>query len=208
MQDIVLVGGGGHCKSCIDVIESTAQYRIVGILDRQKQLGTNICGYPIIGSDTELARFQHYAFLVSVGQIKSVKPRLNLYNKIVEQGSLIPIIISSRAHVSQYAKVNEGTIVMHDVNVNAAAEIGVNCIINTKANIEHDAIIGDHCHISTGVMVNGNCQVGNNCFIGSGSVVSSQTRISDNVIIGAGSVVVKDILTPGTYVGNPTKRLM
>jgi hypothetical protein len=31
MDDIVLIGGGGHCKSVIDVIEQQGEYKIVGI---------------------------------------------------------------------------------------------------------------------------------------------------------------------------------
>jgi acetyltransferase-like isoleucine patch superfamily enzyme len=33
-------------------------------------------------------------------------------------------------------------------------------------------------------------------------------RIADDVVIGAGSVVTKDITTPGTYAGNPARRLL
>ena len=33
MKKIILIGGGGHCKSCIDVIEQEGKYRIAGIVD-------------------------------------------------------------------------------------------------------------------------------------------------------------------------------
>jgi len=33
MKPIILIGGGGHCLSCIDVIEQTGLYQIIGILD-------------------------------------------------------------------------------------------------------------------------------------------------------------------------------
>ena len=36
MNNIVLIGGGGHCKSVIDVIEQDGQFNIEGILDRIK----------------------------------------------------------------------------------------------------------------------------------------------------------------------------
>ena len=29
MRDIILIGGGGHCKSCIYVIEMTNKYNII-----------------------------------------------------------------------------------------------------------------------------------------------------------------------------------
>jgi len=31
--NIILLGAGGHCKSCIDVIEAEGKFTIVGILD-------------------------------------------------------------------------------------------------------------------------------------------------------------------------------
>ena len=35
MDEILLVGGGGHCKSVIDVIEQEDNYTLVGIVDNQ-----------------------------------------------------------------------------------------------------------------------------------------------------------------------------
>ena len=34
MKEIILIGGGGHCKSVIDVIELEGQFLIGGIVDR------------------------------------------------------------------------------------------------------------------------------------------------------------------------------
>ena len=54
MENIVLVGGGGHCKSVIDVVEQTKKYEILGIIDRPENLGKEILGYKIIGTDDDL----------------------------------------------------------------------------------------------------------------------------------------------------------
>lgn len=40
MRPLILIGGGGHCKSVIDVAES-AGYTILGILDMPEMLGTS-----------------------------------------------------------------------------------------------------------------------------------------------------------------------
>jgi len=53
-QSIILIGGGGHCKSCIDVIEATNQFVIKGILDITQKLGEKILGYPIIGTNNDI----------------------------------------------------------------------------------------------------------------------------------------------------------
>ena len=37
-QDIIIIGGGGHAKACIDIIESTGLYNILGYVDREETL--------------------------------------------------------------------------------------------------------------------------------------------------------------------------
>lgn len=204
-KPLILIGGGGHCKSVIDVTES-AGYTILGILDRNIPEGTTVLGYPVLGNDDKIAPYIDKAeFLVTVGQIKSPAIRIRLNKMVEEAGGKLATVIASTAHVSKYAKIGEGSVVMHQAVVNADAHIGKGCIINTFANIEHDVIIGDFCHISTGAMVNGEVKVGSNSFIGSQSVVCQCVAICDNAVVGAGSVVNKEITKSGLYFGNPAK---
>ena len=42
MKNIILVGGGGHCRSVIDVIEQEGRYKISGIIDKPSLLGSKI----------------------------------------------------------------------------------------------------------------------------------------------------------------------
>ena len=51
MKKIILVGGGGHCKSVIDVIEQEGKFKIAGIIDRPNLLGSKILGYKFIGCE-------------------------------------------------------------------------------------------------------------------------------------------------------------
>ena len=55
-QPIILIGGGGHCISCIDVVEKTDQYEILGILDVKAKVGTKIGKYEVIGTDDEIPK--------------------------------------------------------------------------------------------------------------------------------------------------------
>ena len=36
MRNIVLLGAGGHFKSCIEIIENLEKYKIKGIIDKTK----------------------------------------------------------------------------------------------------------------------------------------------------------------------------
>ncbi len=202
-KNLILVGGGGHCKSVIDVAES-AGFHIKGILDIPENVGRDVLGYPIIGADDQIKDYvDGFVFLVTVGHIKDAALRIRLHQKIAEAGGRLATIVASTAHVSRYAHLGEGTVVMHHAMVNADAEIGRGCIINTFANIEHDAKIGDYCHISTGAMVNGNCIVGSETFLGSQSVMVNGIEITDGCVIGAGSLVRKSLTLKGMYSGNP-----
>lgn len=203
-RPLILIGGGGHCKSVIEVAES-AGYEIKGILDMPDEVGKEVLpGHKVIGTDDDMPQYVDKAeFVITVGFIKNPALRIKLYNKVKEAGGRLATIIASTAHVSKYAELGEGTVIMHHAFVNAGAKIGDNCIINTFVNIEHDAEVGNQCHISTGTMVNGECKIGENCFIGSQSVCANCIEIASDIIIGAGSVVRKSIRVKGIYAGNP-----
>ena len=202
-KNLILVGGGAHCKSVIEVAES-AGYTILGIVDRPEELGKLVLDYKVIGVDDDIPQYVEKAeFVITVGFIKNPALRIKLYNKVKEAGGKLATIVASTAHVSKYATLGEGTVVMHQAFVNAGAQIGNNVILNTFTNIEHDAVVGDQCHISTGTMVNGDCKIGQNVFVGSQSVLANGIEVGDNIIIGAGSVVRKSISQKGIYVGNP-----
>ena len=202
-KNLILVGGGGHCKSVIEVAESCG-YNILGILDHPSEMGKEISGYKVIGNDDDMAQYVDKAqFVITVGSIKDPSLRKRLHDKVREASGTLATLIASTAYVSKHATIGEGTVVMHFAMVNADAKIGTGCIINTHSNIEHDAIVGDYCHISTGAMVNGNCVVGNDVFLGSQSVMANGTSICDGCVIGAGSLVRKSFRVKGIYSGNP-----
>jgi len=195
MNKIILIGSGGHARSCIDVINHTGLFEIAGLVEKNTEKNIDNLGYPIIGTDQdlELLRKKFKFALVTVGQIHSAEIRIKLYQKLLDLNYQLPSIISPRSYLSPYSKIDSGTIIMHDVIVNANVNIGKNCIINNKVLIEHDAIVGNHCHISTGAIVNGEVKVGSESFLGSGSVTKQCISIGNKVLIGAGVVIKKDI---------------
>ena len=191
MKPLILVGGGGHCKSVIDAAES-AGYTILGVLDQPEKVGQDILNYKYIGTDDDIPNYVDKAeFVITVGQIKSSSIRHKIAERVAKAGGNLATVVASDAYVSKYATIGEGTVVLHKAFVNAGARVGNNCIINTMVNIEHDAQIGDFCHISTGTMVNGETKIGHDTFVGSGSTLYNCIKIADNSIIPAGSVVRK-----------------
>ncbi len=192
---IILVGAGGHCRSCIDVIEQEDRFEIMGIVDKAKQDESSaVMGYPLIGTDDDLQvlRKECDNALVTVGQIKSPTVRIRLYERLKELGFELPRIVSPLAYVSRHTEIGEGTVVMHRATVNAGAMVGSNCILNTCSLVEHDASIGNHVHLSTGAVVNGDSSVGSRSFIGSGATVVHGITLPEQSFVRAGQLVVSE----------------
>lgn len=206
-RPLILIGGGGHCKAVIEATES-ADFTIKGILDLPSELGKKNLGYEVIGNDDDISRYiDECDFIVTLGFIKNALLRNKIHAFIEAAGGKLATVIASTAHVSKYATLGAGTVVLHGAMINAGVHIGKGCIINTLANIDHDAEIGNYCHISTGAMINGNCMVGESTFLGSGSIMVNATSIPANSVFAAGCVVTKSQTEEGTYVGVPARRI-
>ena len=190
-EKLLLLGGGGHCKSVIDVIEQEGRYEIVGIIDKKEKVGQKVLDYKIIATDEDLPLLvkDYKNILITVGQVGTGEKRKSLFEKCKTLEFNFPVIISPYAYVSKHSKIGEGTVVMHNVIINASTKIGKNCIINTAAIIEHDVIVENHCHISTGAILNGAVFVEEGSFIGSNATTKQGIKIFKNSFIKAGSLI-------------------
>ena len=192
-KNLIVFGAGGHFTSCLDVIMSTKKYKILFVIDKKNI--TKKHGFKILN-----IRFNYKKLLkkcknafVAIGHIKNNTSRKKIINDLMKNGFNLPTIISPLAHVSKYAKIGQGNIIMHGSIINAGSKIGQNNIINSKALIEHDVEIGDHCHISTGAIINGNCKIGNDTFVGSRSVIKHGINIKNGCLIGMGAIIKNNI---------------
>lgn len=204
MRSLLLLGGGDHCRACIDVIEAGSTYRIAGIVQQPSDGIKAVQGYPVVGVDDDLPRLlaEIPRALVVTGQIKTAATRIRLYETVKSYAGTLPVITSPMAYCSPRASLGEGTILMHGSIVNTNAAIGENCIINSLALIEHDSEIEAHCHISTGARINGGVHVGEGSFIGSGAIVKEGVKIGQNVVVGAGQIILRDVPAATIIRGN------
>ena len=193
-EPLLLLGAGGHARSCIDVIEEEGRFAIAGLVGLREEVGTKVLGYAVLGHDADLPALlgEYRNALVTIGQIKSPDLRTRLFDEARKSGCEFPVIVSPLAHVSRHATVGVGTIVMHGAIVNAAAAVGRNCIINSHALVEHDAVVEDHCHISTSAAVNSGVRVSTGTFVGSNSSVRQSVTIGERSVIGMGERVLRD----------------
>lgn len=199
---LVLVGGGGHCRSVIDMLEC-AQSPIAGIVHGADCAMEAVLGYPALGDDAALpqVRQRYGQALVTVGHIANAALRQKLYAALLALDFTLPLCVSPLACVSAHAHCGQGTVVMHHALVNAAVRIGNNCIINSKALVEHDCRIGDHCHIAVGAILCGQVCVRDGVFVGAGAVVRAGVTLGEGAVIGCGTTVLHDVAAHTVYTG-------
>jgi sugar O-acyltransferase (sialic acid O-acetyltransferase NeuD family) len=201
---VLLIGAGGHATSCIEAIEAENKKEIVGLIGTPEEIGKKLLGYEVLGSEKDFVALLELTtnLILGIGQIKSPNLRIEIKEKFIKNGFTFESVISPTAQISKHAVIGSGTVIMHDVVINAGVKIGDYSIINTGSIIEHDSRIGDFAHISTGVISNGKTSIGNNTFVGSGTIIMEQIKIGDNCIIGMGQHVRHDLSDNSKYVGN------
>lgn len=206
MSKLVLVGGGGHCKSVIDTAKRMNCFEEIVITDPNIKQGTQILGCVVVGTDDCLEELYQQGFefsFVTVGSVKINPLREKIAEKVAELGYKFPIIRDPSAIVANSAIIGEGTFIGKNAIVNAEAKVGRHCIINTGAIIEHECVVGDFVHISVGATLCGEVKIGKNCMIGSRSTVIQCLNVGNNCVVGAGAVVIRNLPDDSTAMGVP-----
>jgi len=119
--------------------------------------------------------------------------------------------------------LGDGVFVGPFVEIQNNVSIGARTRIQSHAFICELVSIGEDCFVSHGAMfindpfkIGGPARgdktqwapttIGNRVSIGTNATVMP-VSICDDVVVGAGSVVTKDITEPGTYAGNPARKI-
>ena len=211
MHSVILIGGSGHAKAIIEIIEMSKEYHIVGITDNNSVKRANIVsGVSIIDNDENLQTYFGNGIkraFITLGSVGDIKPRVRLYNMLNEIGFELINVIHPSAIIADSLTMGTGNALMAGSIINAYTTLGNNCIINTGTIVEHDCIIEDHVHISTGAKLAGNVKVKEGTHIGIGAIVKQGVTIGRQVIVGAGAVVLGDIPDNIVCAGIPARKI-
>ena len=129
MEEIILIGGGGHALSVADAIISGKRYKIIGYTD----VSDTHISMRYLGTDDVLEGLHEQGILnavITVGYLGKSSIRDRLYDIAKQAGFQLPAIIDPSAVVSDSADVGEGVFIGKRAVVNVGARIDRMCIIN------------------------------------------------------------------------------
>jgi len=193
-KPLLIIGSGGHFKSCLDVIEESKIFYVYGLISKRDKIGNKICGYKVLSQTDDYDKFYKLGIrsaFIAVGQIKNSNKRIKIYYNLKKSNFNLPSFVSKTSNISKNVKIEEGSIVHKKCHIGRDVQIGKCNIINTGSIIEHDCKIGNFCHISTSVTINGNSEIKDSSFIGSGSILSNNIKTKKQSFIKMMSRVTK-----------------
>lgn len=188
MEDILLIGYGGHAKSVADCIERQKKYKIIGYTDMEE----HVSKYRYLGTDKVLKNYFNQGVknaVVGIGYMGKGNLRIKLYENLKTIGFFLPIIADPSAVISSTAQIGEGAFIGKGAIVNAEAKVGKMTIINTKALVEHECVVGDFVHVAVGAVLCGRVEVGESVFIGANATIIQCMQIPSKVIVPAGEIL-------------------
>jgi sugar O-acyltransferase (sialic acid O-acetyltransferase NeuD family) len=207
MAKIIVIGGGGHAKVVISVLNKLKKFELLGYTDRVNN--GRILGAKYLGNDSVLPAIKKKhptcEAVIGVGNVKISDLREKIDHQLEKLKFKLPALVSPTAIVNRDVDVGEGTVIMDGVVIQPGTKIGACAIINTGALIDHDCSVGDYVHVAPGAVLCGGVQVGRGSLVGAGSTVIQYKKVGKDCLIGAGSTVIRDCLKPGTYFGLPAK---
>lgn len=195
-QRLVIYGGGGHAKMCIDILKRQVGWRIEGIVDGTLEPGTLVLGVPVLGGEELLkslpAQGVRHAVL-GVGAATQHPIRTALFNKLKAHGFELPNLIHPAAVIEPSAQLGEGNQVMAQAYIGSDARIGDNCIINALSVVSHDSHLADNVHLAPASVLAGGVQIGSDTLIGMNTSIYMKVKIGQRVTVANQSSVISDV---------------
>ena len=193
---VLILGGGGHAKMCIDILLQMKNFEIAGIIDQNLVQGSQILGIPVLGGNDDLERLYRQGIRLIVNGVGAVTHhplREVLYSRLKEIGFEVPNIIHPKAAIEKSAVLGEGNQVMAHATVGSSVTVHNNCIINSGSIVSHDSILHDNVHIAPGAILAGGVEVAKNSLIGMGCTIYLNVHIGENVVIQNGCNIHQDV---------------
>ena len=99
---MLLVGGGGHCRSVLDCLRRMGTYETFGIIDQEGVLHSSRFGVPIIGSDADLPELLAGGWtsaVIALGSIGNPERRHALFARLKTIGFSLPPVVDRKSVV-------------------------------------------------------------------------------------------------------------
>ncbi|MBP6976357.1 acetyltransferase [Candidatus Dojkabacteria bacterium] len=204
MKDIYIFGAGTMSNTYIDIIESTQEYKIVGLIDDRYPQLTEAYGFKVVGNTESIKDMDIEYMAVCIGD-NNVREIVVNKIKDINPNITFPSLVHRSAYVSPNAQLGEGVVIRANVTIDRGCVLEKFTWVGANSVIPHNSILEEYSSVSAGVNVGGEFRLGKYSYMGIGSTAKHCITVGENTVIGAGSVVLESIPNNTTAYGIPCK---
>lgn len=203
-RDVLIIGGGGHCKDVIWLLKETIKPNFLGIIDGRLPVKSTVCGVPVLGDDSLLSRYPEGEVVIAIG---SSRRRFQVWKFIQRNfpGVRFPTVIHPSAQLAPGAQVGDGTLITAGTLIANDVTIGSQVLINLRSIVGHDSVLGDCATLAPGTVVAGGVIVGEGYEFGPNSAVGSGLHLGSWSASGPGAGLMSNVPERTLMLGNPAR---
>jgi sugar O-acyltransferase (sialic acid O-acetyltransferase NeuD family) len=193
---IIIIGAGGGAKMCIDALRDSNDFKVVGLLDDNIDLGVKVLEVPVVGnlkSVDLLLELSINNFIIAFGVLEKRKKRYELFLRLKEKGCLFPNIIHPHAIVEKSVLMGSGNVILAGANVGSSVILGNLNYINNNSLISHDCHFMDNIHIAPSAVLASSINIKSHVLIGMNTTLYYGIKIGESTTILNGLIINSDI---------------
>ena len=178
-EKLLLVGAGGFGRM---VAEQAMLHYDCAFVDDGQDVGTEICGIPVIGGIADLPVLRKDYGLLVVG-IGNNQFRAQVYEKAKAVGYTFPNIIASSAYISPYAKIGCGCVILQNACILNDSVVGDGVLLNAGTEVHCGGTVDDYVLLYTNSTVRTGAKVGRCARIGGNVTICNNAIVPDDADI-------------------------
>ncbi len=209
---VVILGAGGFAASVYEILQARPDVVVLGCTDKALGLSerTPVEGVRlrILGDDDVLPTLaeQHpglHGVLALGPELMDVRARLA--QVLALEGIPQLTVVHPQAHISRFARLEDGTAVMAGALLGPGTQVGPHCVINLGASLDHDAHLMQNVFVGQGARVASNVEIQPNVVIEMGASINSRVVIGRGARVTGGAFVNTDVPDHAVVVGVPAR---
>ena len=206
MDELYLVGAGGHGREILDVVDAinavSPSWHFAGFVADEPADAEVLArrDASVVLSTSELAG-RRDRFVLAIGDGAT---RLRLDTDLAG-GDRSPSLVHPDAHVADGVSLGAGVLVPAGCEIGAGAVIGRHTTLNVNVTIGAGARLGAFATVSPGCIVGDGVHLDEGVFLGTGARIAEAIRIGEWARVGAGASVDASVPARATVVGRPAR---
>jgi sugar O-acyltransferase (sialic acid O-acetyltransferase NeuD family) len=208
MTPLIVIGGGGHARELIDVVEAMNRvdpsFEFIGFAAdeyyNETEMSSREARY--LGGVAETLSSFDAEYVIGIG---SGEARREIDDLATSLGRRAATLVHPDSSMGFGVELGPGAVITAGARLTTEVKLGRHVHVNVNCTVSHDVRLDDYVTLSPGVNVSGWVHVCELVTMGTGSSAIDRVEIGAATFVGAGATVIGDIPPGVTAVGTPAR---